>query len=119
MIYELKKAGMITYTRSAGHQLEYQVHGVRFVCLCPGAVNTAMQDYHPYVGMTEVGANFLEGLGEHLGNFLDPQEVGEASAELIEKAESGSVWHLHQKGEKAYEIPNEMNYENLFKHKNA
>ena len=34
---------MITYTRSAGHPLEHQIHGVRFICLCPGAVHTAMQ----------------------------------------------------------------------------
>ena len=37
------KAGMITYTRSAGHPLEFKEHGVRFICLCPGAVNTEMQ----------------------------------------------------------------------------
>ena len=41
--YSAAKAGMITYTRSAGHPLEHQIHGVRFICLCPGAVNTAIQ----------------------------------------------------------------------------
>ena len=41
--YSAAKAGMITYTRSAGHQLEYDRHGVRLMCLCPGAVRTAMQ----------------------------------------------------------------------------
>ena len=41
--YSAAKAGMITYTRSAGHRLENQVHGVRFICLCPGAVKTGMQ----------------------------------------------------------------------------
>ena len=32
--YSAAKAGMITYTRSAGHQLEYQVYRFRFICLC-------------------------------------------------------------------------------------
>ena len=41
--YSAAKAGMITYTRSAGHPLEHQIHGVRFICLCPGAVDTPMQ----------------------------------------------------------------------------
>ena len=41
--YSAAKSGIITYTRSAGHELEYAQHGVRFICLCPGAVNTAMQ----------------------------------------------------------------------------
>lgn len=67
--------------------------------------------------MTEVGAKFLDGLGENLGNFLSPQEVGEAGVKLIESASTASVWHIHQKGEEAYEIPDESSLENLFKHK--
>ena len=41
--YSAAKAAMITYTRSAGHHLEYKQHGVAMICLCPGAVNTVMQ----------------------------------------------------------------------------
>ena len=65
------------------------------------------QGYHPYIGMTEVGTKFLQGLGEHLGNMLSTDEVGEAGAKIIETAKTASVWHIHQKGETAYEIPNE------------
>ena len=65
------------------------------------------QGYHPYIGMTEVGTTFLQGLGEHLGNMLSTDEVGEAGAKIIETAKTASVWHIHQKGESAYEIPNE------------
>ena len=35
--YSAAQAGMITYTRSAGHQLEYQVYRFRFICLCSRA----------------------------------------------------------------------------------
>ena len=48
-----------------------------------------------------------------MGNFLFPAEVGESGAKLIESAPTASVWHIHQNGEDAYEIPNEANFENL------
>ena len=67
--------------------------------------------------MTKTGFDFLTGLGETLGTFLDTAEVAEAGAKIIETASTASVWHIHQKGEEAYEIPNEVNYPNLFKHK--
>ena len=35
--YSAAKAGMITYPRSAGHQLEYQVYRFRIICLCSSA----------------------------------------------------------------------------------
>ena len=52
-----------------------------------------------------------------LGNFLFPAEVGESGAKLIESAPTASVWHIHQNGEDAYEIPNEANFENLSRFK--
>ena len=51
---------MITYTRSAGHPLEHQIHGVRFICLCPGAVHTAMQVYMSMTCMTIMANKQLE-----------------------------------------------------------
>ena len=57
--------------------------------------------------MTEVGTTYLEGLEDQLGKFLTPEEVGEAGAQLMKTASTASVWHLHQKGETAYEIPND------------
>ena len=65
------------------------------------------KDYHPYIGMTEIGTEFLNGLGEDLGNMLSTDEVGEAGAKLVETASTASVWHLHQNGEAPYEIPNQ------------
>ena len=66
--------------------------------------------------MTEVGTQFLESLGENETNFLSTQEVAQAGVKLIEDASTASVWHLHQKGDEVYEIPDETGYENLFKH---
>ena len=52
--YSAAKAAMITYTRSAGHHLEHQQHGVRMICLCPGAVNTPMQVRNKQVQFLEI-----------------------------------------------------------------
>ena len=65
----------------------------------------------------EVGTRFLESLGETETNFLSTLEVAQASIHLIENAVTASIWHLHQKGDQVYEIPDETGYENLFKHK--
>ena len=59
--YSAAKAAMITYTRSAGHHLEHQQHGVRMICLCPGAVNTPMQvrtSYVQFLEIREIHSNF-------------------------------------------------------------
>ena len=65
----------------------------------------------------EVGTQFLESLGENETNFLSTLEVAQASIHLIENASTASIWHLHQKGDQVYEIPDETGYESLFKHK--
>ena len=41
--------------------------------------------------MTEIGTEFLNGLGEDLGNMLSTDEVGEAGAKLVETASTASV----------------------------
>ena len=82
-------------------------------------ISMKLQGYHPYIGMTEVGTVFLKGLGEHLGNMLCTDEVGEAGAKIIETASTASIWHIHQKGESAYEIPNERtSLADILKHQN-
>ncbi len=41
--YSAGKSGLITYTRSAGHDLEFAQHGVKMICLCPHATQTPIQ----------------------------------------------------------------------------
>jgi hypothetical protein len=66
--------------------------------------------------MTEVGAKFLESMDEALGIIMNADEVGEAGVKLVETASTASIWHIHQHGEEAYEIPNEASFANLLKH---
>ena len=47
--YSAGKAGILAYTQSAGHELEFAHHGVKMMALCPNAVNTPIHDYSKYV----------------------------------------------------------------------
>lgn len=112
--YSAAKSGIVAYTRCAGHKLEYQVHGVKLVCLCPFGVNTPMQDFERYSGMTEVGQAFLTSL-DVKGAILTADEVAEGALEVMDKGQTGSVWYIHKSGDKPYEIPDQNTWENLMK----
>ncbi len=110
--YSAAKAGIVAYTRCAGHKAEYDSHGVRIVCLCPFGVETPMQDFERINGMTEVGKIFLNNVGVKC-DIMTSSEVGEGVCEVIEKGSPASVWYMHKTGEKPYEIPDQNTWENL------
>jgi hypothetical protein len=68
--------------------------------------------------MTEVGKKYIESMLEKgdLGIEMTSDEVGEAGVKLVETASAASIWHIHQHGEDAYEIPDEASFANLLKH---
>ena len=39
---------------------------------------------------------------------LLPSEVSEAGIEIMENADSASIWFIHTHGQKAFEIPNQF-----------
>ena len=107
--YSAGKSGIITFTRSVGHSIEYAEHGVKIVCLCPGAVDTPLGDYKHHIGITPVAkAHYDQRVRAQLLPQLLPSEVSEAGLEIMEKAESASIWFIHTHGQKAFEIPNEL-----------
>ena len=107
--YSAGKSGIITFTRSIGHSIEYAEHGVKIVCLCPGAVDTPLGDYKHHIGITPVAkAHYDQRVRAQLLPQLLPSEVSEAGLEIMEKAESASIWFIHTHGQKAFEIPNEL-----------
>ena len=106
--YSTGKSGLITYTRSAGHPLEFAKHGVKMVCLCPGGVETPMLEYMHHIGMTQVGQDYLQSVLPQLQPSLQPNEVSEAGLKIMESRNSGSVWFLHTSGQEAFEIPDQL-----------
>ena len=83
-------------------------HGVKMICFCPGAVETPIEDYKHHVGMTEVGKEYLKGLWPKLQPALKADEVSEAGLEIIESADTATVWFIHTSGQKAFEIPDTL-----------
>ena len=84
-VYSAGKAAIIQYTRSIGHELEFPNHGVKVVCLCPNGVASGMMGFHPYVGMTKTGVDFIESLNLS-ENILQPEDVAEAGVQVGQQA---------------------------------
>ena len=82
-VYAAGKSGIIQFTRCMGHQLELASHGVKIVCLCPNAVDSGRFDFHPYVGMTKVGLDYLDSLD--CSRMLTTHEVAEAGIKVTIK----------------------------------
>lgn len=118
--YSAGKAGVIAYTRCAGHPLEYAEHGVKMLCLCPNAVKTPIHDFVPYIGMTKVGGKFLRNLyrKEDTDAMLSCDEVGEAGVKLVASADTATVWYIHKSGHEPLEVASDATWENLLEHKN-
>ena len=80
-VYSAGKAGIIQFTRCVGHELEFPNHGVKVVCLCPNGVASGMMGFHPYVGMTQTGIDFLGSLNLS-DNILQPEDVADAGVQV-------------------------------------
>lgn len=53
-VYTAGKTAINAFTRSMGHPLAFQEHGIKIVSLCPYAVDTPFQHYVKHSGMTPV-----------------------------------------------------------------
>jgi len=102
--YSAGKAGIVAFTRCAGHVDEWTNHKVRIMSLCPFGVDTPMQDFEKYTGMTAVGKEFLarQDVG---GDILTAEDVAKAVTNIINQGVSGSIWYLHKHGDEAVEVP--------------
>jgi len=81
-VYSAGKAGIVQFSRCVGHDLEFANHGVKVVCLCPNGVASGMMGFHPYVGMTKTGADFIGSL-DLTDNILQTEDVAEAGVQVV------------------------------------
>ncbi len=113
--------------RSAGHPCEYASSGVRLLCLCPNGVDTPMLDTKEEedAGRSQEGERFRAKVQRELlqprgwmpeGRLL-PEEVAEAALDMIERAETGAVWYIHGRGQKAWPLKDDHTWENVMKQK--
>lgn len=93
-VYSASKFGVMGFTRSLGHEYNFNKTGVRVIALCPGYTDTPFitagvkhtlsDDYYD-----EDLANYMK---EQLWNT--PDAVGKAAVDILEKAESGEAWKI-------------------------
>lgn len=89
-IYQATKAGMITFTRSLGHEENLQKSGVRVVALCPGFTKTNLTRPFFEEDTSSIPADLLAYAMAH--TWQEPSDVGSASLEVFKRAPSGSIW---------------------------
>jgi len=108
--YSAGKAGIVAYTRCAGHMDEWNSHNVRIMALCPFGVLTPMQDFERYKGTTDAGRKFYAKI-EVGGEKLTAEDVAKAVTKIIQNGVTASVWYLHRHGDEPVKIPDTATWE--------
>lgn len=91
--YKASKYGIVGFTRTLGHELNFEKFGVRVIAICPGLTETAM-------GANLLVQDMLVDVKEELQAYINgtavqkPADVGRATVEIFEKADSGTVWSV-------------------------
>ncbi|XP_045446034.1 15-hydroxyprostaglandin dehydrogenase [NAD(+)]-like [Melitaea cinxia] len=86
--YHASKAAVIGFSKSIGHEKNFEKSGVRVITLCPGMTHTNLADF----------PNFWEGCSlEELSagsknEWQETSAVGKGIVEIFKQADSGSVW---------------------------
>ncbi len=66
--------------------------------------------------MTEVGNKFLQTVGSlDDKDILRAEDVAQAALKIMDEGKSGSVWYIHKRGVPAWEVKDQMGWENLMK----
>ncbi|XP_038212139.1 15-hydroxyprostaglandin dehydrogenase [NAD(+)]-like [Zerene cesonia] len=90
-IYQASKFAVMGFTRSLGHEYNFNRSGVRVVVVCPGFTETPIVHNiqvwddvirEEFVGFTETQA------------WQKPDDVANAIVEVFENAKSGTAWNI-------------------------
>ncbi|XP_013199521.1 15-hydroxyprostaglandin dehydrogenase [NAD(+)] [Amyelois transitella] len=89
-VYQASKFAVMGFTKSLGHQYNYERSGVRVYAICPGFTETSL--------VKEVRVSNEARLQQDMDNFLKqqlwqkPEAVGRAAVETFSRADSGTAW---------------------------
>ncbi|XP_069687847.1 15-hydroxyprostaglandin dehydrogenase [NAD(+)]-like [Periplaneta americana] len=105
-MYNATKHGVLAFTRTIGGEYHYDITGVRVTALCPGATYTAqfagsIKNLYDDKWADRWIKNF-ESAGKQ-----EPEDVGCAVIELMQRAESGTAWMI-EGGSPIYEVKLEV-----------
>ncbi|XP_072941913.1 15-hydroxyprostaglandin dehydrogenase [NAD(+)]-like [Epargyreus clarus] len=89
-VYHASKFGVVGFSMSLGHELNYKRSGVRVIALCPGYTKTKIA-----AGVKTFDDEALLISSRECFKVKEGQEadaVGRAAVEVFEKVDSGTVW---------------------------
>ncbi|XP_067125706.1 15-hydroxyprostaglandin dehydrogenase [NAD(+)]-like [Centruroides vittatus] len=86
-VYAATKGGVISLTRSFGHELHYQKSGIKFTAVCPSGINTDL------FWLTTDDTPFVEEYDKIRKSLimLEPSALAEAIIQLLEDGKNGAV----------------------------
>ncbi|CAG4975860.1 unnamed protein product [Colias eurytheme] len=90
-IYQASKFAVVGFTKSLGHEFNFNRSGVRVLVVCPGFTRTPMPA-DIQVWDDEIKQNLIDFTKTQL--WQNPDVVADAIVEVFEKAKSGTAWNI-------------------------
>ncbi|VVC93206.1 unnamed protein product [Leptidea sinapis] len=89
--YQASKHAVIGFTKSLGHEVNYNQTGVRVVAICPGMTTTNLERNSNEKRSDTLTRMLLEKLITQ-----EPDNVGKGTLDVYKNAESGTFWLVEQ-----------------------
>ncbi|CAH2087377.1 unnamed protein product [Euphydryas editha] len=87
--YHASKYAVLGFSKSMGHEKNFQKFGVRVVTLCPGLTHTNLTA-NPNA-WEDLLDEFVEDLQSNY-DWQDPSAIGDGTVEIFREGDSGSAW---------------------------
>uniref|UniRef100_A0A069DQG3 15-hydroxyprostaglandin dehydrogenase [NAD(+)] n=1 Tax=Panstrongylus megistus TaxID=65343 RepID=A0A069DQG3_9HEMI len=106
-IYSSTKAAVLKFTRDMGTEHQYQLHGIKFIAMCPHGALGSKFFSNPEKKFIFSDENFVKlYYATHFDLLQKADNVAEGIMESLHKGENGSVWMIEDvKGARQIEIP--------------
>lgn len=95
-IYKASKYAVMGFTKTLGHEDNYNKSGVRVVAICPGFTETNLFEKAPAIEDRQDQKDFDEFMKQQ--PWQTTEAVGKAAVEVFEISQSGTAWKIE--GEK-------------------
>uniref|UniRef100_A0A023F7C3 Putative 15-hydroxyprostaglandin dehydrogenase n=1 Tax=Triatoma infestans TaxID=30076 RepID=A0A023F7C3_TRIIF len=106
-IYSSTKAAILKFTRDMGTEHQYQLHGIKFITMCPHATGGSKLFRNSEKKFIFNDENFVKPFyAGKFGVLQSVDNVAQGIMESLHKGENGSVWMIEdEKGARKIEIP--------------
>ncbi|XP_055846510.1 alcohol dehydrogenase 2-like [Episyrphus balteatus] len=89
-IYSATKAGLVSYSRALADELNFNRHGISFICICPGMTPTGLIDQFTSDDLTPNSAAIKKNFVETTAQTCD--QLAENVIEAVEENKNGTVY---------------------------